>query len=1101
MIQSLRGRLLLLSGALLLAFCGTTVHAQIQSTGTITGHVTDSSGAAVAKATVQITETETGVVTATATNSAGFYSKNLLKPGVYSVKVIASGFKAEVRPNLTLQVAQVLAEDIQLQVGDVSQTVTVTGGTPLLNTETTDLGDVISRDPLIQLPLNGRNFSQLALLVPGTNGGEVGGTRASGNGNETQRAGANVVADGARATFNTYLIDGLNDNDQLIGTIKVFPDLEDIQEFKVQIGNYDAEYMSGGAVINVTTASGSNQLHGSAFEFLRNSATDSRQYFDAANTIPPFRQNQFGGSIGGPIRKNKMFFFGDYQGLRIGEAFSKIISEPTPALRSGDFSAYPATIYDPTTYNAGTNSRQAFTGNIIPPGELNSVAKNLLAVIPLPNLPGEVNNLRVNDGESEVQNQFDIRIDNTISSKDSMFGRYTYGTATLSYPGVPLTVSGALNPLAFAQPSGNSLRNNRDPSQQATIQEVHVFSPTFSNQVAIGYTREALKVTTLDAGNNTSTVLGLRGSDSPGQGNGLASLSITGFAGYSSSNIPEIVPQNTEEYSDTITHVHGAHVMTMGVDFIHNNFGFFQVTNLNGALTWTGNYTNNPAHPSGTGSGFADFLLGLPSSSSKTSVPYGPPVLSYNEIGGFIQDTWRPFNRLTVTPGLRYDLFTNPVERKNRQSNFIPGPAGFVGENNTGSSVAIAGQSGVSAGILRTQVKNFSPRLGLAYRLGDKTVVRAAYGLFYFDEQGTGGSARLFLNYPDITTNAGTCSSTSPCLNTSNGIPNTASAGALPQITYMPLNNPTSNIEQWNLTVERQLTGTLAATASYVGSHGDHLNIALNPDVAYPGPGSVTARQPYSSYSSISGWEPISISNYNALQLSAQKRLSGGLYFNGSYTWSRSLDEGPGGNSSSSESRSNVQDPRNVKAQYGLSDFNYSQRFTLSPIYQLPFGRGRQFLSGAGSITNAFLGGWEATGILTLQSGPPFSVSMATSVANTGSFTRPNRLCNGNLPSSRRTLHAWYNTSCFVSPPAYAFGNTGRNILIGPGLEDFDFGVDKDFHIRESLAMQFRVEAFNLPNHPNFGIPGTSIGSPTAGTVTTQITNARELQFAARFHW
>src|SRR6185437_10960539 len=447
MIQPLRGRLLLLSGALLLAFCGTTVYAQIQSTGTITGHVTDSSGAAVAKATVQITETETGVVTATATNSAGFYSENLLKPGVYSVKVIASGFKAEVRPNLTLQVAQVLAEDIQLQVGDVSQTVTVTGGTPLLNTETTDLGDVISRDPLIQLPLNGRNFSQLALLVPGTNGGEVGGTRASGNGNETQRAGANVVADGARATFNTYLIDGLNDNDQLIGTIKVFPDLEDIQEFKVQIGNYDAEYMSGGAVIK----------------------------------IPPFRQNQFGASIGGPIRKNKMFFFGDYQGLRIGEAFSNIISEPTPALRSGDFSAYPATIYDPTTYNAGTNSRQAFTGNVIPPGELKSVAKNLLAVIPLPNLPGEVNNLRVNDGESEVQNQFDIRIDNTISSKDSMFGRYTYGTATLSYPGVPLTVSGALNPLAFAQPSGNSLRNNSDPSQQATIQEVHVFSPTFSN--------------------------------------------------------------------------------------------------------------------------------------------------------------------------------------------------------------------------------------------------------------------------------------------------------------------------------------------------------------------------------------------------------------------------------------------------------------------------------------------------------------------------------------------------------------------------------------------------------------------------------------------
>lgn len=1099
--RSQRRRPLLLGSTLMLGLCAGGALAQSQSSGMISGHVTDPSGAAVGSATVAIAESETGVVTTTTTNSGGFYSENLLKPGVYSVRVTAHGFKVGVRPNLTLQVAQVLEEDFRLQVGNVSQTVTVTGGTPLLNTETTDLGNVISRDPLIQLPLNGRNFSQLALLVPGTNGGEVGGTRTTGNGNETQRAGANVVADGARATFNTYLIDGLNDNDQLIGTIKVVPNLEDVQEFKVQIGNYDAAYMSGGAVVNVTTASGSNQLHGSAFEFLRNSATDARQYFDAPNTIPPYRQNQFGGTIGGPIRKNKMFFFGDYQGLRIGEAFSAILSEPTQALRTGDFSAYPATIYDPGTYNAATNTRQPFAGNTIPAADLNPTALSLLAAIPLPNLPGEVNNLRVNDLESDVQNQFDIRIDDVLSGKDSMFGRYTYGTATVTYPGVPLMKNGALNPLAFAIPSSNTLRNNRDPSQQVTLQEVHVFSPTLSNQAAVGYTREALNVTTLDAGYNTSQVLGLSGSDSPGQGNALASLTITGFAGYSSSNIPEIIPQNTEEYSDTMTRVHGAHVTAFGVDVIHNNFGFLQVTNLNGALSWTGNYTNNPAASTGTGSGFADFLLGLPSSSSKTSIPYGPPVLSYNEIGGFVQDTWRPTSRLTITPGIRYDLFTNPVERKNRQSDFVPGPAGFLGENNPGSSVAIAGQGNVSRGILHTQTKDFSPRLGLAYRVGDKTVVRAAYGLFYFDEQGTGGSARLFINYPDITTNADNCTSTAPCLNTSSGIPNTAGAGVLPQVTYMPVDNPTSNVEQWNLTVERQLSDTLAATASYVGSHGDHLNIALNPDTAYPGPGPVPTRQPYSGFSSISGWEPISISNYNALQLSAQKRMSNGLYFITAYTWSRSLDEGPGGNSSSSESRSNVQNPRNVHAEYGLSDFNYSQRFTLSPVYQLPIGRGRRFLSDAGSVTDALLGGWEATGILTLQSGAPFSVSMATSVANTGTFTRPDRLCNGNLSPSKQGLHQWYDTSCFVSPPPYQFGNTGRNILIGPGLEDLDFGLDKDFHIRESLAMQFRVEAFNLPNHPNFGMPGNSIGSPSAGTITTQITNARELQFAARFHW
>jgi hypothetical protein len=581
----------------------------------------------------------------------------------------------------------------------------------------------------------------------------------------------------------------------------------------------------------------------------------------------------------------------------------------------------------------------------------------------------------------------------------------------------------------------------------------------------------------------------------------LASLSITGFSGYSSGNMPEVIPQNTEEYSDTITRVHGAHVSAFGLDFIHNNFGFLQVTSLNGSLSWSGNYTNNPASSAGTGSGFADFLLGLPASSNKTSLSNGAPILSYNEIGGFAQDTWRATPRLTVTAGIRYDLFTNPVERKSRQSDFVPGPQGFVGIANQGSSVALANQGGVSSGILHTQSKNFSPRIGVAYRLGEKTVVRGAYGLFYFDEQGTGGSARLFLNYPFITTNSANCTSTAPCLNTSTGIPNTASAGVLPQITYMPISNPTSNIQQWNLTVEQQLSSTLVARGSYVGSHGGDLNIALNPDTAYPGAGPVAARQPYTAYASISGWQPIGISNYNALQLSAEKRMSSGLYFLAAYTYSRSLDEGAGGNSSSSESRSNVQNPRDVSAEYGLSDFNYSQRFTDSMIYQLPFGHGRKYLANAGGVTDTILGGWEATGILTLQSGAPFSVSMATSQANTGTFTRPNRLCNGNISGSARTLQHWYDTSCFVSPPQYSFGNTGRNILISPSLKTLDFSLDKDFKIMDRLGMQFRVEAFNLANHPNFSIPGTSIGSASQGTITSVITNAREIQFAARFHW
>ena len=1076
--------------------------AQVQSTGTIAGHIADATGASLPRATVAITDVDTGVSNSVVTNDSGYYSVPLLKPGTYSVQVTASGFKTAVQANLGLQVAQVLEEDFRLQVGNVAQQVTVTGGTPLLSTETTDLGNVIARTPLMQLPLNGRNFAQLGLLVPGTNGGATGEIRSTGNGNETQRNGAEIVANGARGSFNTYLVDGLNDNDQVVGTVKVFPNIEDVSEFKVQIGNYDAAYASGGAVVNVTTQSGTNTVHGSAFDFLRNSALDTRQYFDKPNSIPPYKQNQFGGSFGGPIVRNKFFYFVDYQGLRIHESSSAILSEPTSALRSGDFSAFPNALYDPNTYDPSTNARQPFAGNIIPSDRLDPVAQSLLATMPIPNLPGETNNLRINTLEAVAQDQGDVRIDGVISSKDSMFGRYTFGRADITYPSTPVETNGNLNPFAFAAGgTTGSLRPNHDPSQQGTLQETHTFSPTLTNQAAIGYTRESLDVTPQDAGYNTSQKLGLMGSDSPGQGTGLASLSISGFSGYSAGFMPEIVPQNTEEYSDTLLRSRGAHTTAIGVDFIHNDFGFLQVPNLYGALSWTGTYTNNPSHTGGTGSGFADFLLGLPNSSSKTSLVAGVPYESYSEFGAFVQDTWRISPRVTLTPGVRYDLFTDPLERHNRQSDFIPDSAGFTGLGHTGS-IAIAGQNGTSRGILKTQNRNFSPRVGVAWRLEDKNVVRGSYGLFYFDEQGTGSSARLFINYPDTVTNAVNCTTTTPCLSTSTGIPASSSANNLPQAVYLPISNEASHVQQWNLTLERQMSPSLVLRGSYVGSHGNNLNIALNPDVAYPGPGPVLARQPYAQYSSISAWEPIGFSNYNALQLSAENRPGpSGLYIMAAYTYSRSTDEGAGGNSSSGDPRNNIQNPRNIRADYGLSNFNYKHRLTDSMIYQLPVGRGKRFLSNAGPATEAALGGWELTSILTLQSGPPFTASLANPTANTGTFTRPNRICNGNLSTSKQSIHQWFDVACFVNPPQYTFGNSGRNILIGPGMETWDFGFDKNFQITEKLGMQFRVETFNLLNHSNFGLPNASIGNPNVGTVTSVITNSRETQFAARFHW
>jgi hypothetical protein len=531
--------------------------------------------------------------------------------------------------------------------------------------------------------------------------------------------------------------------------------------------------------------------------------------------------------------------------------------------------------------------------------------------------------------------------------------------------------------------------------------------------------------------------------------------------------------------------------MKFGFSADHNGFGFFQVTGASGILNYTGNYTNNPASPSGTGNAYADFLLGLPNSASKTGMPNGVPYVSYTEYGGFAQDQWRATSRLTVNLGIRYDLFTPPVERHNRQADFNPSTGG----------VDIAGMNGISSAILQTQTHNFSPRIGLAYRIGSKTVLRSGYGLYYFNEQGTGGSARLFINYPLSQAYSVSCSASVPCLTSATGIPNTLSPSNLPSEVYIPTPNQTANMQQWNFTVERQVASSLVVRGSYVGSRGNHLSIALDEDTAYPGAGAIPPRRPYPQYASISSWEPIGISNYDALELSAEKRFSKGLSFLASYTFSKSLDEGGGGNSASAESRQNVQNPRDVAAEYGLSDFNYPQRFTLSFQYDLPFGKNRSYLRNANRVVDALAGGWQLSSIVTAQDGPPGTVTMSTSTANTGTTQYPNRICDGNLSGSQRTIQHWFDTSCFASPALYTWGNAGRNIITAPGLETWDMAAHKDFRITEQTGITFRAEFFNVLNKANFGYPNTSIGNPAAGTITSVVTNARQIQLALRLHW
>jgi len=1059
--------------------------AQVNATGTISGQVTDPGGAGVPNASIKVTEERTGVTDSRTSAADGYYTVPFLKSGVYTVEVSAPGFSTAVSKGVTLDIQQVVQRNFKLEVGTIQQQVNVEESAPLINTETMEVGNVITQNAIEQLPLNGRNFSQLALLVPGTTPGPVGGIRQSGGGNETKRAGAEITTSGARGSFNMFMVDGLDDRDQVVGTIKMFPNLESIAEFKIQVANTDAEFATGGAVVNVISRSGSNSIHGSAFEFLRNQVFDARAFFDGVK--PPFQENQFGASIGGPIQKNKTFFFADYQGQRVHTSSTSINSEPTAAMRAGNFAGV-ATIYDPNTYNAATNSRQPFANNQVPANRFDQVGVNLLQVFPLPNLPGLVNNLRLNNLTVQTQDVWDGRLDHVFSEKDSMFARYTYGGADVTLPhDLPLEKNGVLNAIAFV---GTGQRINHAPSTQGTIQEIHSFTPALVNQIALGFTRWYLDVEPIDLGFYTSQKLGLLGSNTAGYASGLASLSFSGgYTGTGNSNsVPEIVPQNTYQLSDTLSYTRGKHAMKFGGSVIHNAFGFFQLGSTPGGLSFTGNYTNNPAGTAGTGNAWADFLLGLPNASSKASAPGGVPYLSYTEDGLFWQDQWRASRKLTVNYGVRWDLFTWPTERYNRQSNFVPGPG----------TIAIAGQNGNSRSLLDVHHNEFSPRIGFAYRLGDKTVIRSGYGLYFFNEQGTGGSARLFINYPFALSLADNCTNITPCLKTADGIAAAQNPANLPTAVYIPTKAQNSSMQQWNATLERQLTNSMVVRASYVGSRGNHLYIALNEDIATPGPGPVASREPYPQYSQISAWEPVGISTYNALQLSTERRFSSGLMFNVSYTWSRCLDMGGGGNSASAESRNNVQNQHDLKSEYGLCSFNYSHRVTLNGAYDLPFGRGRQFLGSANGLVNAVVGGWQANTIFQAQTGPPGSLSVSTPTSNTGTSQYPDRICDGN--DGPKSVNMWFKTSCYAVPALYTFGNSGRNVMIAPGLWIWDAGVHKDFRITERTGLTFRSEFFNFLNKANFGYPNTSIGGATAGTIRSS-GPGRQIQFALRLHW
>jgi Carboxypeptidase regulatory-like domain/TonB dependent receptor len=1066
---------------------------------TIVGTVADNSGATLPNGTVTIVNVGTNQKTILKTDSEGNYTATPLKIGNYKITVEAQGFKTVERTGIVLQVQDRLRVNFTMPVGSVSEQVNVNDAPPLLQSESSALGDVVASKQIADLPLNGRDYTQLIALSTGVTkiaeSGNVvtGGNQSSSNGN----AGGTFAVNGTRGLLNNFILDGVDNNSNDIGTNVLKTNVDAIAEFKVQTSNYSAEFgRSGGAVINATIKSGTNQFHGTLFEFLRNDVLDARGYFESPDDEKaPFRQNQYGFTIGGPVIHNKLFFFGDYQGTRIGTSVTDISTVPTLAELSGDFSALlPDTqIYDPSTtvVNAdGQAVRQPFVGNIIPADRFDPIAHNILSLYPAPNRDGLAHNFVQNDPGSQNIDQGDARLDYLLNSKQQVFARYSLAnTHRYQQPPLPGLADGA-NPA-----QGISY----DSSKGLALAHTWTISPTMVNDARGGYNHEHYANGIPSYGLvNPSPDLKVPGVPDDPEFNGLTLFQISG--GYRRLGFPGFAPTVSTsqeiQYGDTLSIIHGRHSIKVGVQLHRSQFDLLQLGSPRGRMRFTGQLTSSADDANGGGGApLADALLGL---TPNSNISLGGTFHNRQEVyGGFVQDDLKLNSKLTLNLGLRYD-YTTPLYDANNQIANLDFATG---------QLVYAGKDGHSRGLVKTDKADFAPRIGLAWQILPRTVLRAGYGRFFSaQELRSGDPFQLYYNEPFVIEPNYQSDGTVPALTVSGGFPTvdpnnitgasvtTSAAGA-----ESHLHSPV--LDEWNLNIQHELPGNLLVEVAYVGSKATHLGTMLdyNQDPV-PGPGDIDSRRPYPQFGSFSSMVNRGNSNYHALQLKADKRLSHGLLFLSSFTWSKSLNDQPE-ICCSSPTPQNTYD---LSHEYGRSDFDQKLRWVTSFDYQLPIGKGSRFLNSSRAADLA-LGGWHIGGILTLHTGFYFTPQMSFDPSNTGSngLYRTDQVCNGNLSGSQRTINNWFNIDCFPLPADFTFGNAGKNGLEGPGAVTSDMSLRKVFDITERTNLEFRFEMFNAFNHPVFGAPDPFIddGPGSAGVITNTVVPSRQLQFGLKLNF
>ena len=1033
------------AAALMVAVIGLAVLDAQTQTASLAGRVLDPTGRLVAKARVEAIEQATQRRHASAADALGQYRFPLLPVGDYEVQATAPGLRAD-PVRVRLSVGRRWRVDIALVLEAERTQIEITDATPLLEPENTALGTVTSRATISNLPLNSREFLQLALLSAGT--------LPAAPGSELSRQNnSGLHVGGARESSNNFLLDGVDNNDLYINRLVVSPPLDAVREFRLHAANYQAEYgRSGGAQINVVSQSGGNGFHGSAYNYLRNHSLDARNFFDApASPIPQFQRNQFGASLGGPLRRERTFFFGGYEGTRVRDGVTKTARVPGLAQRNGDFSASPFPVIDPFT-------QQPFPGNRIPAERIDPIALDLASRWPAPNRPGAVQNFVSAPRGDLLVNQLYGRVDHYLSPRDSLFARYNFSHDR----GLEPFNDGNTNVPGF----GSFVLNR---GQNLVLSETHVFSPATVAEFRFGFNRLRREVLQENIGHDVAGELGIAGVSSDPLFSGFPAVNVGGFDSLADNTaLPIVREDQTFHVVANLTHVAGGHTLKWGGEYRHFSDDGIQAFFGRGQLNFLGAFTQNPA---------GDFLLGFPTFTIQTVTdnPFRQRASSWN---GFLQDDWRITPRLTVNLGLRYEWNRPATDVEDR----------FMTFDSDSRQLVRAGEGGLPRAGFRPDNNNFAPRIGLSWspRAADDLVLRAGWGVFY-DTTILEANSGLYFNPPFFDLRLFFPSQQS-LLTLADPFPTGSGFTPPPTVFAMQPNFRTSYLQHANLSIEKALAGNTVVRAAYVASRGTKLLRQRDINQPPPGEGPTFLRQPIPGFANVIMFESAASSTYHSGQFSLERRFSRGLSFSLGYTISKSIDDASAFLPTDGDP-SFPQNSRDPRAERGLSAFDQRHRFVAAASYLLPF---RNHWAARD---------WRFDLIAAMQSGAPLTPQLSFDNSNTGNTgaiagaDRPDVI--GDPNSGPSTPERFFNTGAFAVPAPFTFGNAGRNILSGPGSATIDLAFGRAFHFGETARLDFRAEAFNLFNQTNFDLPGRIADLPGFGVIASA-RSARQVQFSLR---